>query len=354
MFISRLFCKISFTNLKQLSYNLLVKVTLLVAHAKIVITVRIEQLINVKYLVKLGKSATECYETAKCLRRKRILQTNALEVLELWLWTPILKVTEIVQNGHQLGIRAIAELINIEKFNPKKCAKTVLKFLLEQKERCVDISANIHQCIKNCPDFLRKVITCEETWIFQYNPKAKWKSIHWKSPDLSKFKVMLIVFFNIWGITYSHWIPAGQTINQYYYLEVLKSLWTDLEKNDLWKENLWILHQDDTPAHNALSVYQFLAKNHMTLLEHPLYLLKLTPCNFFLFPKIKSVLKGTCFEFIEVIKDETAQLLKNLKHCVSSLSLKITNISKTKKPIKKGPIKLFHTMENSVAAVYRL
>jgi histone-lysine N-methyltransferase SETMAR len=56
----------------------------------------------------------------------------------------------------------------------------------------------------------------------------------------------------------------------------------------------WILHQDNAPAHKALSVKQFLANKNIVL-EHPPYSTDLAPSNFYLFLKIKSVLKGTHF-----------------------------------------------------------
>jgi len=40
----------------------------------------------------------------------------------------------------------------------------------------------------------------------------------------SKFKAMLIVFFDIKGIIFVEWVPSGQTVNQYYYKEVLIKL----------------------------------------------------------------------------------------------------------------------------------
>jgi histone-lysine N-methyltransferase SETMAR len=48
-----------------------------------------------------------------------------------------------------------------------------------------------------------------------------------------------------------------------------------------------LLQQDNAPAHNALSVKQFLANKNITVLEHPLYSPDITPCDFYLFPKIK-------------------------------------------------------------------
>jgi len=37
----------------------------------------------------------------------------------------------------------------------------------------------------------------------------------------SKFKAMLIVFFDIQGISMAEWVPSSQTVNQQFYIEVL-------------------------------------------------------------------------------------------------------------------------------------
>jgi histone-lysine N-methyltransferase SETMAR len=107
---------------------------------------------------------------------------------------------------------------------------------------------------------------------------------------------MLIVFFNIQGIVMAEWVPSSQTVNQQCYLEVLTKLHESVRRKrpELWR-NGWILHQDTAPAHNALSVKQFLANHNITVLEHPSYSPDLAPCDFYLFPKIKSMLIGTNF-----------------------------------------------------------
>jgi hypothetical protein len=42
----------------------------------------------------------------------------------------------------------------------------------------------------------------------------------------SKFKAMLlvIVFFDIKGVIFEHWVPEGTTVNQHYYKTVLQTL----------------------------------------------------------------------------------------------------------------------------------
>ena len=104
------------------------------------------------------------------------------------------------------------------------------------------------------------------------------------------------------------WVPSGQTVNQQYYTEVLTKLHECVRRKrlELWR-NGWILHQDNAPAHNALSGKQFLANKNITVLEHPPYSPDLTPCDFYLFPKIKSVLKGTHFVSVEDVKAKNGE-----------------------------------------------
>ncbi|KAJ8939191.1 hypothetical protein NQ318_017088 [Aromia moschata] len=82
---------------------------------------------------------------------------------------------------------------------------------------------------------------------------------------------------------------------------------------DLWKTKSWTIHQDNTPAHSALSVKAFFfAKYGITLLEHPSYSRYLAP--------VKSALKGTRFESVEAVKAKATEVLNQLtkadfQHC---------------------------------------
>ena len=59
-----------------------------------------------------------------------------------------------------------------------------------------------------------------------------------------------------------------------------------------WAGKTWILHHDSASAHTALSVKQFLVSKEITTLHHPPYSPDLAPCDFFLFSKLKEILKG--------------------------------------------------------------
>ena len=55
---------------------------------------------------------------------------------------------------------------------------------------------------------------------------------------------------------------------------------------------------------------EFLATKQITVLEHPVYSLDLTSKDFFLFPKIKEILKGRHFDNIDGIRVNTTAALK--------------------------------------------
>ena len=106
----------------------------------------------------------------------------------------------------------------------------------------------------------------------------------------------------------------GQTVNAAFYVEVLKCLRDRVRRMqpELWEGRRWILHHN-APTHSALIVHEFLACNSITVLEYPPYSLDLAPCNFFLFPKCKLVLRERYLGDVTTIKSETTLLLKGLR-----------------------------------------
>ena len=121
---------------------------------------------------------------------------------------------------------------------------------------------------------------------------------------------MLIVFFDIQGIVHFEFPPQGQTV----YKEILRHLITSVhdKKQSLWEAHTSTLHHNNTPTHTALSICQFLTeKKHSNFGTLP-YSLDMAPCDFFFFPKIKFVLKGTHFSDINSIKMAAMMELKNI------------------------------------------
>ena len=79
-----------------------------------------------------------------------------------------------------------------------------------------------------------------------------------------------------------------------------------------WRDGDWILHHDNAPAHTSHLVQQFLAKHGTAQLQQPPYSPDLAPCDFFLFPRLKKVLKGHRFEATEDIKRNSTKTLLDI------------------------------------------
>ena len=117
----------------------------------------------------------------------------------------------------------------------KVCARMVPRLLDDdQKERHLQVCQDIIERLQTEPDLLRKVISSDETRIFEYDPETKRQRCQWKSPtsprpkkaiqSKSKVKVMLIMFFHVRVIVHSEFLPQGQTIIQQVYEEILPLL----------------------------------------------------------------------------------------------------------------------------------
>jgi len=118
--------------------------------------------------------------------------------------------------------------------------------------------------------------------------------------------------FYIRGIVHYEFVPTGQIVNQINYLEILERLREIVRRKwpEIFANNSRILHPDNAPAHTALSVREVLATKQITVLEHPAYSPDLAPSDFFLFLKLKEILKGMCFDDIDDIRSNTRTALK--------------------------------------------
>ena len=328
----------------------------------------IEQRINLKFLVRLGKTPTETFNLlqevygAATMSRTPIFEWHKRfrEGREDVEDDPksgrpttsrtnenVERVREKVRSDRRLTVRMIADELSMnservwriitEDLGMRKvCAKMVPRLLNDrQKENRVQVCQDILKQLEIIPDLLSRVVTGDESWIFEYDPLTKRQSLEWKSASSprpkkarlfkSKIKVMLIVFFDVHGIVHLEFLPQGQTINQNVYKDILRRLMRSVreKRRELWETKSWLLHHDNAPAPNALSIRQFLAENNIAVLEQPPYSPDLAPRDFFLFPKLKEVIKETRFQDSKTIttavtKELRAIPMESFQKCIEA------------------------------------
>ncbi len=85
------------------------------------------------------------------------------------------------------------------------------------------------------------------------------------------------------------------------------------KRPELWWDRRFILHHDNVSPHTCFVTRQALQKWNVDTLDHPPYSPDLAPCNFALFPKLKSLIRGEKFENLKDLEAATRKILSSFK-----------------------------------------
>ncbi|UYV72295.1 hypothetical protein LAZ67_9002491, partial [Cordylochernes scorpioides] len=207
----------------------------------------------------------------------------------------------------------------------KTPAKFIPRFLSYEQKLCrLATCEDMLEMTRTDPEWKDKIITGDETWVYGYDPETKRQSAEWRGqgeprPKKSRIlksrnKVLLVAFLDNKGIVHHEYLPAGQTVIKEMYLSILRRLREAIRKKrpEKWTNGDWILHHDNARPHTAHLVTSFLAKNGTEILPQPPYSPDIAPNDFFLFPKLKAVLKGRHFDTREDIIEKSLLALKSI------------------------------------------
>jgi hypothetical protein len=67
----------------------------------------------------------------------------------------------------------------------------------EQKQHRLEVCWELQQQLQEDPNFLSKVVTGDESWVYGYDPETKQQSSQWKSPSSPRPKKARQVKSNI-------------------------------------------------------------------------------------------------------------------------------------------------------------
>lgn len=167
-------------------------------------------------------------------------------------------------------------------------------------------------------DFMARLVTGDETWLYQWDPETKQQSMQWRhsdSPPPKKFKtqrsarkVMATIFWDAKGILLIDYLDIGSTITGQYYAHVIKKLRQAIveKRRGMVTRGVLLLH-DNAPVHKSRVAQAAIRDCGFEQLDHPPYSPDLAPSDYFLFPNLKRFLKGTRFDDLDSLKAATEE-----------------------------------------------
>jgi len=215
--------------------------------------------------------------------------------------------------AEQLGIsRERVGSINHEDLDMQKLsAKWVPKCLNahHKRQRCQSSEQLLEFFRRDPNDFLSRLATMDETWLYHYNPETKLQSMDWGhsgSPrpktyqvQKSSGKFLVSIFCDQDGIFHIDYLPKGQTINAEYYSSLLVQRKDSAKEKRLRRgkitKGVLFLHEN-APVHRAFATQKKVAYLGFQYLDHPHYSPDLAPSGYHLFLGLKKKqLKGLHF-----------------------------------------------------------
>ena len=189
---------------------------------------------------KEGRESVRDYE--RCGRSKEVRTPELIGQIKNFMDKDRRVSIETISAQFDVSVGTVHTIIHEELKMQKICAKFVPRVLKkDQKERHCHNSREMVELINSDPAVLDALVTCDESWIYCYDPETKRQSSQWKhavSPrpkkarqSKSTHKLLMIPFFDSTGMINMHWVPTGQTVNKEYYVEVLR----EFTKRFRWK-----------------------------------------------------------------------------------------------------------------------
>ena len=123
-----------------------------------------------------------------------------------------------------------------------------------------------------------------------------------------------MTFFDWQGVIHKEFVPDGGIISAVYYKGVMERILnrTRRVRPGMCESGDWFLLHDNARSYNVTIVKHFLTQQKVAVLNHPKYSQDLAPADYFLFPKVKSHLKGHLFDSISDIQTAATSTLNTI------------------------------------------
>ena len=153
-----------------------------------------------------------------------------------------------------------------------------------------------------------EIVTGDETWIYHFQPDSKAKNKVWVSSEgdrpvivrccKTSNHMLYAIFLDSKGPVLQIPVPKGSSVTGKFYRESVLTQLVDFYQKRRPRtgvRGIKLLH-DNTPANKSAAVQEYLKESGLDVLDHPPYRPDLSPCDFWLFPRLKEMLAGHRFE----------------------------------------------------------
>lgn len=218
-----------------------------------------------------------------------------------------------------IGMSQIKTILHKHLTVRKLCSRWIPHNLTEvqKKARVTWSLAMLKRFAGGSSNLVWNIVTGDETWIYCYEPETKNQSTVWvfsHEPKPTKVirsrsvgKRMIACFFGKSGHVATIPLVERKSINAEWYTTIcLPKVVEEVRKTN--RRRRILLHQDNASSHTARMTTAYLKEKNVELVDHPPYSPDLSPCDYFLFPKIKTKLRGQRFQ----TPDEAVEAYKNL------------------------------------------
>ncbi|UYV69117.1 VRK1 [Cordylochernes scorpioides] len=184
-----------------------------------------------------------------------------------------LKIKELIKSNRRISIKDLSsetglsiglchQIVTKDLDMIRTSSKFVPRILTEeQKEVRMDVCKNMVEMTRTDPEWMQKIITGDETWVYQYDPETKRQSSQWiergePKPKKARFtkskvKTLLVTFFNILTV----WFTMNLFLSD---VQLIKSMLT-IPTHPTWevRGKRMDLQRSDSSIHQPLKISKF-------------------------------------------------------------------------------------------------
>ncbi len=325
------------------------------------IDLKLVQRMNISFAVKLGWSL---HHTRECLQQ--VYGQRTLSKCRIRFWhdqftngrtllvdqhrahkrrtsrTPanIQAVKTLVEADHRMTILEMYQCLGISESTIQRIlkkdlhlvrhsAKLLPAFLtpnhLRQRLQCAQLML---RHIQRTPGVLKKIVTMDKSWVYQYDPETKMQSSQWLAKEDPRpvhcrrpraiGKCLVITFFDWKGMVHFEFL-RNRMINTKYFVQILGRLRTAMRTKR--PRTRYYIHMDNASPHTACLTYLYLLLTGQRILEHPPNSPDLMPSDFWLYSCIKRGLKGCRFTDLDELEEAVSGQIGGITaeeygHCI--------------------------------------